>query len=87
MGCRGSRPSNSLNEFHFQPLGDGQAILNAEMTLLPAELNPFIDKIFAGGLVFMAEHQHFSMRTRRRFTSTSVAMALRYSSPVRPSRR
>ncbi len=47
------------HEFYFQPIGNGKAILNAEMTMLPHELNPVIDKIFAGGLFFMAEHQHF----------------------------
>lgn len=47
------------HDFYFQSIGDGQAILNAEMTLLPRELNPVIDQIFAGGLYFMSEHQHF----------------------------
>ncbi len=47
------------HEFYFQPIGNGKAILNAEMTMLPHELNPVIDAIFAGGLYFMAEHQHF----------------------------
>ncbi len=47
------------HEFYFQPLGEGRAILNAEMTLLSKELNPVIDQIFAGGLYLMAEHQHF----------------------------
>ena len=54
------KPAFQLDhEFHFQPLGHNQAFLNAEMTLLAAELNPVIDAIFANGLVFMAEHQHF----------------------------
>ena len=54
------KPAFELNgEFAFQPLGDGRAILNADFPLLPQETNPFIDKVFAGGLVFMAFHQHF----------------------------
>ena len=48
-----------LHEFHFQPLGDGRAFLNGDMTVLPHEANPIIDRIFAGGLVFQALHQHF----------------------------
>lgn len=47
------------HEFYFQPLGNNKAFLNAEMTMLPHELMPVLDKIFAGGLFFMAEHQHF----------------------------
>lgn len=58
-GLKWVPPFELTHEFYFQPLSNGQAILNAEMTMLPAELNPVIDQIFAGGLFFMAEHQHF----------------------------
>src|SRR5215212_410642 len=47
------------HEFHFQPIGDNQALLNGDMALLAEELNPVIDQILANGLVFQAEHQHF----------------------------
>lgn len=47
------------HEFYFQPLSDGRAFLNGELTLLPSELNPVIDELFAGGLYLMAQHQHF----------------------------
>ncbi len=53
-------PSFQLtHEFYFQTLDDGRAFLNAEMTMLPEELMPVLDKLFAGGLSLMAEHQHF----------------------------
>lgn len=47
------------NEFYFQPLGSGRAILNADLPLLPHETQPFIDRLLSGGLGFMAFHQHF----------------------------
>jgi len=54
------KPSFEENHtFSFQPLSNGQAILNAEMSLLPSETNPVMDRIFAGGLVLMGFHQHF----------------------------
>ncbi len=54
------KPAFEVNHmFTFQPLGNGQAILNAEMAMIAAETNPVIDRIFAGGLTFMAFHQHF----------------------------
>jgi hypothetical protein len=47
-------------DFFFQPLPNGQAILNADFGgLLPNEIDPFIDKLLEGGLVFQALHQHF----------------------------
>ncbi len=46
--------------FFFQSLGNGQAILNGDFGgLLPTEIDPFIDKLLEGGLIFQALHQHF----------------------------
>lgn len=54
------KPSFQIyNEFHFQPLREGRAIMNGEMSLLAAETNPVIDRILSSGLVFQAFHQHF----------------------------
>jgi hypothetical protein len=47
------------NNFYFQPLQSGRAIFNGEISLLPKEANPVIDRILANGLVFQAFHQHF----------------------------
>jgi hypothetical protein len=47
-------------DFFFQSLGDGRAIMNGDFGgLLPNEINPFIDKLLEGGLIFQALHQHF----------------------------
>ncbi len=47
-------------DFFFQSLGNGRAILNGDFGgLLPTEIDPFIDKLLQGGLVFQALHQHF----------------------------
>jgi hypothetical protein len=47
-------------DFFFQPLGNGQAIMNGDFGgLLPNEIDPFIDKLLEGGLIFQALHQHF----------------------------
>jgi hypothetical protein len=47
-------------DFFFQSLGNGQAILNGDFGgLLPEEIDPFIDKLLEGGLIFQALHQHF----------------------------
>jgi len=47
-------------EFFFQPLGNGQAIMNGDFGgLLPNEIDPFIDKLLEGGIIFQALHQHF----------------------------
>lgn len=43
----------------LQPLRGGQALLNADVALLPSETNPFIDALLAHHLVFQAFHQHF----------------------------
>lgn len=54
------KPAWEINgQFDFQGLPDGRALLNADMALLPQETNAFIDKLFEGGLVFQAFHQHF----------------------------
>jgi hypothetical protein len=46
--------------FFFQALGQGKAIMNGDFGgLLPSEIDPFIDKLLEGGLVFQALHQHF----------------------------
>jgi hypothetical protein len=47
------------NDFYFQPLQSGRAIFNGEISVLPKEANPVIDRILANGLVFQAFHQHF----------------------------
>lgn len=47
-------------DFFFQPLGNGQVIMNGDFGgLLPDEIDPFIDKLIEGGLIFQALHQHF----------------------------
>lgn len=62
------KPSFEENHtFDFQPISGGRAFLNAEMSLLPQELNLVIDKIFEGGLFFMSEHQHFFDETPQTF--------------------
>jgi hypothetical protein len=46
--------------FFFQALGSGKAIMNGDFGgLLPTEIDPFIDKLLEGGLIFQALHQHF----------------------------
>ena len=46
--------------FFFQSLGNGQVIMNGDFGgLLPEEIDPFIDKLLEGNLVFQALHQHF----------------------------
>jgi hypothetical protein len=46
--------------FVFQPLGNGQAIMNGDFGgLLPNEINPFIDKLLESGITFQALHQHY----------------------------
>jgi hypothetical protein len=47
-------------DFFFQPLGDGRVIFNGDFGgLLPNEIDPFIDKLLEGCLIFLALHQHF----------------------------
>jgi hypothetical protein len=48
------------NEFFFQSLGHGRAIMNGDMALRERELQPVIDAILSHGLVFQAEHQHLT---------------------------
>ena len=45
-------------DLYFQPLGDNRALLNGDMALLEDEVNPFISKLLAEGLIFQAYHQH-----------------------------
>jgi hypothetical protein len=45
-------------DLYFQPLGDGQALLNGDLALLPEETNPFIAAVLQQGLTFQAFHQH-----------------------------
>jgi hypothetical protein len=45
-------------DLYFQPLRGGRALLNADLALLPQEVNPFISKLLSVGLVFQAYHQH-----------------------------
>lgn len=47
----------------FQPVGQGRAFLNADMALLPDEVNPFLSALLKNGLVFQAFHQHFPLMT------------------------
>jgi len=47
------------HEFHFQPTGAGQAILNAESTFIQSEMTAVLDAILGNGLTIMAQHQHF----------------------------
>jgi uncharacterized protein DUF1259 len=46
------------HEFFFQQLGSGQAIINGDMALLPAETQKVIDGLNRFGFVFQAFHQH-----------------------------
>jgi hypothetical protein len=46
----------------FQPLGNGQALLNGDLALLESETQPFIASLLTHGLVFQAFHQHTPMQ-------------------------
>jgi hypothetical protein len=46
-------------DLYFQPLGSGRAFFNGDLALKASELNPVVDAIYAGGLVFQAMHQHY----------------------------
>ena len=48
-------------DLHFQMLGRGQALLNADMALREDETNPFIAALLEQGLVLQAFHQHTPM--------------------------
>ena len=48
-------------DIFFQPLGNGQAFLNADMALKEEEVNPFIFTLLKDGLIFQAFHQHLPM--------------------------
>jgi hypothetical protein len=45
-------------DLYFQSLGEGKALLNGDLALLPEETNPFIAALLANGLIFQAFHQH-----------------------------
>jgi hypothetical protein len=45
-------------DLYFQPLGNGDAILNGDMALKESEVDPFIAALIQNGLVFQAFHQH-----------------------------
>jgi hypothetical protein len=45
-------------DLYFQPLDNGQALLNGDMALLPEEVNPFITALLKHKLIFQAYHQH-----------------------------
>jgi hypothetical protein len=54
------KPSFEISgDLSFQPIGRNRAFFNGDLALKPSEVNPVIDAILAGGLVFQAEHQHF----------------------------
>jgi hypothetical protein len=54
------KPSFEINgDMTFQRLAKGRALFNGDIALKPSEVNRFIDAIFANGLTFQAEHQHF----------------------------
>ncbi len=75
------------NEFYFQPLGSGRAILNADLPLLPHETQPFIDRLLSGGLVSWPSTSTSSISRRWCSSSTPAASATRSSSPrPRPPR-
>jgi hypothetical protein len=53
-------PAFEINgDLTFQPLGGGLAFFNGDLALKASELNPVIDAIHSGGLVFQAMHQHY----------------------------
>jgi Domain of Unknown Function (DUF1259) len=54
------KPSWALDhEFHFQPVGDGRAVLSVELTVLEAEVTPVLDRLLQCGLIeVMAVHNH-----------------------------
>lgn len=54
------KPAFALhNDFYFQSIGPGRAILNGDLALPAEEINAVIDRILSVGLVFQAFHQHF----------------------------
>ena len=52
-------PFQIQGDFYWQALGGGQAILNADISLLASEIQPVIDALLAHGLTMQALHQHF----------------------------
>ncbi len=53
------KPAFQINgDIFFQPLGNGRAVMNADLAFKPDELDPFVDQLVAHDIVFQAEHQH-----------------------------
>jgi Domain of Unknown Function (DUF1259) len=46
------------HEFHFEPVGEGRAALNGELTVLEEEVDPVVDRLLEGGVELMAVHTH-----------------------------
>jgi hypothetical protein len=59
LGVPFEGPFQLEHDIYFQALGRSRAILNGDVTLLPQEVNPFIDALLKNGLVFQALHQHY----------------------------
>lgn len=59
MGVTFTKDFQIDDGFNIQPLPDGRAMVNGEMTVLPDEANAVIREIVAQGLTFQALHQHF----------------------------
>ena len=59
LGVPFEGPFELMHDIYFQSLGNNKAILNGDVTLLPKEVNPFIDALLASGLVLQAYHQHY----------------------------
>lgn len=47
------------NDFYFQGLPNGRAILNGELAVPSEEVNAVIDRILSTGLILQSFHQHF----------------------------
>lgn len=47
------------NDFYFQSLPNGRAVLNGELALRAEEINAVIDRILSTGLILQSFHQHF----------------------------
>lgn len=53
-------PDFQLNgDIYFQPHGNDQVVLNADLPLKASELNPFIQQLVSNDIAVQAEHQHF----------------------------
>ena len=47
------------HEFFFEPLNNGQVIMNAEFTFIAGELNATMKALLSSPLEIMAQHQHY----------------------------